>query len=538
MLNLIPQPYKSEEKYGEFVINNSTTVYADAELVKAKDLLISLIEKVCGYKIHNVISKNAVVKFLYDRDQQEEGYRIECDTEKLTVYASGYAGAFYAVMSLRQLFCMDVPEAPEILTMHAVSITDKPRMGWRGVMLDESRHFFGVETVKKMLDMMSMYKLNVFHWHLTDNEGWRVEIKKFPLLTEIGGKRRGTQTLAWGKPNSVSWIEYKGYYTQEQIKDIVAYAKARNIMIVPEIDMPAHFAAAVAAYPDLSCAGKTIEPSVRHADNIDIIACAGKENTYRFIYDVIDELCELFPAPYFHIGGDEAAKKEWKKCPLCQKVIKDNKLKGEEGLQGYFNNKIALYLKRKGRTMIGWNEVLTADNLERSVIAQYWVSERDKNVEKHAEDGRKLIISKHQAFYFDMPYAQVRLSDTYGFDITQWNLKEESMLGIEGPVWTEWVPTPERLEFQLFPRAEALAEVCWTPAEGRNYADFRKRLEKRLVALDRLGVNYAPFSVVDGRRFLNGRVKKIFARKNAHAEYEKAMRKKRRSPAVKSADGD
>jgi len=528
MLNLIPLPYKSEEKYGEFVINNSTSVYADTELVKAKDLLIALIDKICGYKIHNVLSKKAVVKFLYDRVQPEEGYRIECDTDSLIIYASGYAGAFYAVMSLRQLFCMDVPAAPEILTMHAVSITDKPRMGWRGIMLDESRHFFGVEAVKKLIDMMSMYKLNIFHWHLSDNEGWRVEIKKYPRLTEVGGKRRGTQTLAWGKPNAVSWIEYNGYYTQEQIKEVVDYAKARNITIVPELDMPAHFAAAIAAYPELSCDNKMIEPSVRHSDNTEIIACAGKEDTYRFIYDVIDEMCELFPSPYFHIGGDEASKKEWKKCPLCQKVIKDNKLKGEEGLQGYFNNKIALYLKRKGRVMIGWNEVLTADDLERSVIAQYWVSGRDKNVEKHAADGRKLVISKHEAFYFDMPYANVKLSDTYGFDIANCNLKEESMLGVEGPLWTEWVPTSERLDFQLFPRMEALSEVAWTPAEGKSYQDFCKRLEKRLVALDRLGINYAPLSVVNGRRFFNSNLKKIFSRKNAHAEFEKAMRKKRR----------
>ncbi len=528
MLNLIPLPYKSEEKYGEFVINNSTTVYADAELARAKDLFISLIEKVCGYKIHNVLSKNAVVRFLYDRVQPKEGYRIECSTDSLTIYASGYAGAFYAVMSLRQLFCMDVPEAPEILTMHAISVTDRPRLGWRGIMLDESRHFFGVETVKKLLDRMSMYKLNVFHWHLTDNEGWRIEIKKYPLLTEVGGKRRGTQTLAWGKPNVVSWIEYQGYYTQEQIKDIVAYAKERNIMIVPEIDMPAHFAAAVAAYPELSCGNRAIEPSVRHSDHTDIIACAGKESTYRFIYDVIDEICELFPAPYFHIGGDEAAKKEWKKCPVCQKSIKDNKLKDEEGLQGYFHNKIALYLKRKGRTMIGWNEILMADNLERSVIAQYWVPARDRNVEKQAEDGRKLIISKHQAFYFDMPYAMVKLSDTYRFDIADLYLKEESVLGLEGALWTEWVPTPERLDFQLFPRMEALSEVAWTPEEKRDYQDFCKRLSKRMVALDRMGINYAPFPVAEGRRFLSGYAKKVFTRKNAHAEYEKTMRKKRR----------
>lgn len=528
MLNLIPLPFRSEEKYGEFIINGATSVYADAELIKAKDIFVSLVEKICGYKIHTVISKKANIRFLFDRIQPEEGYRIECSVDALDVYASGFVGAFYAVMSLRQLFCMDVPEAPTVLSMHAVSITDKPRFGYRGVMLDESRHFFGIDAVKKLLDTMSMYKLNVFHWHLTDNEGWRIEIKKYPRLTSVGSVRRGTQTLAWGRPGAVDNATYKGYYIQEQIKEIVSYAAQRNIAVVPEIDIPGHFASAISAYPELSCSGIQIEPSIRHSDNVEIIACAGKESTYRFVYDVIDELCELFPAPYFHIGGDEVAKREWKKCPHCQKAIQDNKLANEEALHGYFNNKIAVYLKRKGKTMLGWNEILSADNLERSVAAQYWVSHRDKNVEKHAADGRKILVSKHQAFYFDMPYAEVKLSDTYNFEPESCYLKEESMLGIEGCLWTEWVPTPQRLEFQLFPRLEAMSEVAWTPKEQRCYADFRKRLSKRMVALDRLDINYAPENILERHCINAKRIFLTFLGKNAHVEYEKAMRHKRR----------
>ncbi|MDD3946538.1 MAG: beta-N-acetylhexosaminidase [Clostridia bacterium] len=528
MLNLIPVPYKSEEKYGEFVVNHLTSVYADSELTKAKDVFVSLIEKICGYKIHTVISKNASIKFLFDRIQPEEGYRIECTTEGLAVYASGYVGAFYAVMSLRQLFCMDIPETPTVLSMHAVSITDKPRYGWRGIMLDESRHFFGAEVVKQLLDWMAMYKLNIFHWHLTDNEGWRVEIKKYPKLTEIGSVRRGTQTMAWGRPNAINWVSYGGYYTQEAIRDIIDYAKERNITIIPEIDLPAHFAAAIAAYPQLSCGETKIEPSVRHSENADIIACVGKESTYRFVYDVLDELCELFPAPYFHIGGDEASKKEWKRCPLCQKVMKDKKLADEEALQGYFNNKIALYLKRKGKAMIGWNEILTTDNLERGVIAQYWTEKRDRNVEKHALDGRKIIISKHQAFYFDMPYAKVRLSDTYKFEPEKAFLIEDWAIGIEAPLWTEWVSTPERLQFQLFPRIEALSEVAWSAKEARNYHDFRKRLRKRMVALDRMKINFAPENTLEKHSLNALRIFLTFLGKNAHVEYEKAMRHKRR----------
>lgn len=528
MINLIPIPYANEERYGEFVINNTTAVYADAELAKVKDIFVSLVQSVCGYKISTVISKNASIRFLFDRIQPQEGYRIECTTDSLNIFASGYTGAFYAVMSLRQLFNMDVADKPAILTMHAVSITDKPRFKWRGIMLDESRHFFGVDAVKNLLDYMSMYKLNVFHWHLTDNVGWRVEIKKYPRLTEVGSVRRGTQSLAWGRPGVISWINYGGYYTQEQIKDIVQYAQARNIMIVPEIDMPAHFVAAIAAYPYLSCAEAEIETSFKHHGNHDIIACAGKESTYKFIYDVLDEVCELFPAPYFHIGGDEASKKEWKRCPHCQKVIKDNKLGGEEDLQGFFNNKIALYLKRKGKAMIGWNEILTTKSLERSVIAQYWVFSRDKNVENQAADGRSVIISKHQSFYFDMPYGRVKLSDTYNFEPEDIMIKEDWALGIEGALWTEWVPTVQRLQFQLFPRMEALSEVAWSPHETRCYTDFRKRLRKRFAALDKLKIYYAPENLLEKRGLYGKRISLVFHKINAHAEYEKAMRYKRR----------
>lgn len=530
MIHVIPLPYLYEEKYGEFILNSSTSVYADERLSGILTVFGGIIEKSCGYKLEAVITPKAAIHFLYDRHIDPEGYQIDCESDHLTVTASTLAGAFYAVQTLRQLLNADIMENAKVLTMHAVKIEDKPRYPWRGIMLDESRHFFGVDYVKKLLSVMALHKLNVFHWHLTDNEGWRIEIKKYPRLTEIGAVRKGTQYLSWGKKKAVEWQPYGGYYTQEEMKDIVRYAASLHISVIPEIDVPAHFGAALAAYPELGCRGETMETPVEHSNGQngfrDIIACAGKQSVYQFIYDVIDEVAALFPAPYLHIGGDEAPKKEWKICPDCQKVIKDNSLKDEEELQGYFNNKIALYLQSKGKTMIGWNEILTAKNLIDSAVAQYWVPARDKNVERRLEDGKEVILSKHQAFYFDMTYAYVNLSSTYKFEPEEYNLKPlKGIKGVEGTVWTEWIRTPERLEFQLFPRMEALAETAWTPASKKCYGNFRMRLKKFVLILDRLKVSYAPESMLDTSRRKGLRIHSRYVKRDAHCEYKKAMHK-------------
>lgn len=535
MINLIPKPVFCEEKYGEFLLNSETTVYAEDSLAYARDRLIDIVESSCSYRLNVVESPVADICFFVNRKLPQEGYEIECDTEKLQVFASTKAGALYAVQSIRQLMLADLVDNPTVLSMHAVKLSDYPQYEWRGLMLDESRHFFGPEVVKGLLDMMVMHKLNVLHWHLTDNNGWRVEIKQYPKLTQIGSLRAGTQSKAWGN-DLIDWNPHEGFYTQNEIREIVAYAARRNIMIVPEIDMPAHLSAAIAAYPELGCFNKKIEPFVLHSGNnpgeLDIIACVGKDFTYKFIYDVIDELSKLFPAPYFHIGGDEAPKAEWIKCPNCQKIIHDNKLENEEGLQGYFNNKIAVYLQRKGKRLIGWNEILKADNLENSIVVQYWTHKKDEKVIDWLAGGHNVILSKHQSFYFDMPYSKVTLKDTYEFNSNKHGLihNKSAILGVEATIWTEWIPTQQRLEFQLFPRMEALSEVAWTPVEDRDYGDFQQRLIKFLPILKKLGKIYCPLNMVDGNKFKGPFDYLKFIKKNAHFEYNKAMayRKKRR----------
>lgn len=530
MIKLIPKPAKFETRYGEFFIDKDTKIYANEKAMFAIEIFNELLAKHCNFKLEVVDNeKSAKLKFINDINLDEEEYIIDCDTDVLVIKHATSAGAFYAVQSIRQLTKIDILNDATKLSMHAVYIKDLPVNKWRGFMLDESRWFFGPTVVKDLLDMMAMFKLNVFHWHLTDNVGWRIEIKKYPNLTEIGPYRRGTQNVAWGKPNEIDNTPHEGFYTQDEIKDIVKYAKDRNIMIVPEIDFPAHFVAAIASYPELSCTGKQIEVSPKHFEFAKIIACAGKESTYQFMYDVIDELSELFPAPYFHVGGDEAPKDEWKKCPLCQEVIKKENLSDEEELQGYVNNKLAVYLKRKNKKLIGWNEILKSKKLDNSIIAQYWTYQKDKRVIEHLEAGREAIISKHQAFYFDMPYLQNNLQTTYNYTHEKYGLKDyPGMLGLECALWTEWIFSGERMQFQLYPRLFAFSEVAWTPKESRNYTEFSERLKDFLPTLKAMGKIYCPLELVDSCKLKSIFVPLIFTKKDAHFEYKKAQEFRRK----------
>ena len=374
-------------------------------------------------------------------------------------------------------------------TVPCCSIHDAPRWGWRGMSLDESRHFFGKEEVKRLLDMLFMMKLNVFHWHLTDDQGWRIEIKKYPRLTETGSKRTCTQVDGWHTSHMVN-EPHEGFYTQEDIREIVAYANARGIMVVPEIDMPAHFAAAQAAYPWLACRELEREvpgyfggrvPTLHGVMDSNRSACLGKESTFQFIFDVIDEVCELFDAPYFHIGGDEAPKDEWKKCPHCQAKMKEMHLNDVEELQGWFNNRVLEYVKQKGKRLIGWNEILAAGNLDPSVIGQYWTPKRDKNV--------------------------------------------------EAEVWTEWIDKRPKLDLNVYPRMQALAEVAWSAEERKKYADFKERLEAFKPTLDALGIGYAVTSVAEPGTFQRQKPRRLFYCGDTH--YELKLNEERKAKGEK-----
>lgn len=466
MIHLIPRPISATLLNGTvFFSKNTTFTGAFAEIYSVLTPMLA-----------NTSAPQNTLTFDQDDSVTKEGYRITCEGGDISVFAADPAGAFYAVMTLLQL-CKGGD------SFEAVSLEDAPRYHHRGFMLDCARHFWTVDKIKQILDVMARLKMNIFHWHLTEDQGWRIEIKKYPLLTEKGSIRKSTATAITGyeehqEPRDFTEYGRGLFYTQEQVRDVVAYAKERQIDIIPEIDMPGHFVAAIACYPELSCTGESTEVSDRWGV-LDNIACCGKKNIYRFVKDIIDELCELFPYPYFHIGGDEVPKGHWEKCPACQAKIRELGLKDENALQSYFNNEISAYLKSKGKHTVGWNEILEGDNLDPAIIPQWWILMKDSNRElEWLEKGGKLIISQTDYVYMDHPYAVRPLSKTYGFGPETMGIQDDTnVLGIEAPQWTEYIRDEEKLDMNTFARLIAIAECGWTAAANKDYADFENRLE-------------------------------------------------------------
>lgn len=531
MKKIIPKPQSVKTAIGHTTISDKSVIYISKELGEIADILKENFPILQKASFVDDETQNADIYFKYN-NLDDEAYRLKINDKGIQIEANAYAGAFYALKSLKQMLFFD-SEDNEILVPY-IEIYDTPRFKHRGLMLDESRHFFGKEEVKRLLRLMAFYKLNTFHWHLTDDQGWRIEIKKYPLLTEIGSKRKDSSIHGWRSTDMLG-EPHEGYYTQDDIREIVEYARRLNITIIPEIDMPAHFAAAMASYNYLACREIPCEvhwffggavPNSMGWKDWNRSACAGKESTYQFIFDVIDEVCELFPAPYFHIGGDEAPKDEWKKCPHCQKRMSENGLKDVEELQGYFNNRICEYLKSKGKRLIVWNEALCADNLDVSTIGQYWTSQKDKNVRKHLENGGEMIISKHQAFYFDMCYSQYPLSNTYNFEPTKRIIPKQyinQVLGLEGELWTEWVENREKIDVQLFPRVLALSEICWTTDTKKDMNEFLDRMNYHKKILSKLGVNYAEDEVSMPKGYFKRKKEMaIWYKSNQHRDVEKS----------------
>jgi hexosaminidase len=413
-----------------------------------------------------------------------EGYRLTVEPGKIEIEAPEPTGAFYGIQSLIQLLVGRDVISP--YTLPACIITDHPRFAWRGFMLDEGRHFMGKETVLRLLDQMALQKLNVFHWHLTEDQGWRIEIKRYPKLTEIGAQRKGTSRGFTGKHDG---IQHAGFYTQDEIREIVEYATRRNILVVPEVEFPGHSLAALAAYPELSCTGGPFEVCT-HFGILPELYCAGNEEVFTFLEGVLDEILALFPSPYIHIGGDEAPKGRWKKCPKCQERLHAEGLKNENELQVYFTNRIAAYLAERGRRIVGWNQIL-GRGLDTGAIPQFWAFGK-KSFWKALEAGHEGILSPFFDVYLDHSHALTSLSRAYRYEPLDPALSAQAaqrVLGLEAPLWSEFVRSQARLDYQVYPRLPAYAETAWTPPELKNYADFRSRLEP---FLELLNVRHAP----------------------------------------------
>ncbi|MCE5249802.1 beta-N-acetylhexosaminidase [bacterium] len=413
----------------------------------------------------------------------DEGYSLIIAPVSVKLTAPKPAGLFYGIQTLRQLLDSRKGTTP---ALPCAEIEDRPVYSWRGMSLDCARHFMTIDFIKRYIDLLAYHKMNVFHWHLTDDQGWRIEIKRYPRLTGIGAWRE-----EYGE-------RYGGFYTQEEAKDIVAYAKSRYITVVPEIEMPGHATAAVAAYPPLSCSGKPVNVETGWGVFTNLF-CAGKDETFVFLENVLNEICEIFPSPYIHIGGDEAKKDQWEKCPLCQKRIKDEGLKDERELQGYFTKRIDAFMQSKGRTIIGWDEILEG-GISPGAVVQSWRGM--KGAEEGTRKGHRVISSPHDYTYFDYPLYSLRSKawwmgitppeKTYSFQPAPDNFTKEQaalIMGGECCMWAEYAPQPE-IDQQVFPRLCALCEVLWTPKEQRDWNDFSGRMETHYRRLDALGVDY------------------------------------------------
>ncbi len=513
-MTILPLPVEIEYHPGEFHLSSETIILTDNPNQRNADYLQRLLATPTGFPLHIRTGGSNAKNFIRLRSETElarlgrEGYRLAITPEAINIDAAEPTGVFYGIQSLRQLLPVEVEEQHLVASakwnISSQIITDRPRFEWRGFMLDEGRHFQGMETVLKTLDLMALQKLNVFHWHLTEDQGWRIEIKKYPRLTEIGSLRAGTSKTILGKKHNGE--PHGGFYTQGEIRAIVAYAAERHISIVPEIEIPGHCMAALAAYPEVSCTGGPFTVATHFGIYPDIY-CAGKEATFTFLQEVLDELMDLFPSPYIHIGGDEAPKTRWKKCPDCQQRIRAEHLNDEHALQGYFTNRVIAYLASKGRHGVGWNEILQ-DDLGESAVVQFWVGGRETLLEAIRRWKRPVIMSTYLDTYLDHSYSLMPLSRAYRYDPIPSELDEidaASILGVEFPLWTEWIPNRLRLDYQAYPRISALAETGWTPKDRKDLPDFRLRLQEFLHRLDKLGVHYAPLQDAEPSKF-----KKLF----------------------------
>ncbi len=442
ILNVIPRPRKVEFKSGESFRN------------KLKE------------------------EFVENDRYKEESYKIEIDGEKIVITAKGEKGKFYAERTLLQM--EEMGKLP-----HCV-ITDSPEFSYRGFMIDSARHMQTIDEIKKYIDAASLYKFNVFHWHLCDDQGWRIESEKYPLLNEKGSWR---DCHGFGSTNME---RYGGYYTKDEIRDVIAFCKERFIDVIPEFDMPGHTTAIVSTFPELSCRGVQI-PLETTGGIFKNILCAGKEEVYSFCYDILDEIIELFPSEYVHIGGDEAPKARWCNCEACQRTIKENGLKNEEELQGYFVNKMVAYLKTKGKKAIAWNESLNSGILDDSVVIADWMDRKNLS-EEYANKGGKIIVEEFFRYYLDYHYGMTPLKKTYVYNPYLEklnNVGRNNVLGVETPIWTEYIEDFEKLQFMCFPRMIAVAERGWVSPLNADYESFKARLRNQNNLLLKAGIKMA-----------------------------------------------
>ncbi|MDB5128530.1 MAG: beta-N-acetylhexosaminidase [Mucilaginibacter sp.] len=503
---IIPAPVSIKKAPGEFVLSQETIIQADTPNNKAVQFFSSFLSnnmaynKQVGLKNAGVSTTSIYLTSTGTENLPEEGYRLTITPQQITVAGKG-AGLFYGIQTLIQLIPLNRAATAKL---PAVVIEDYPRFGYRGMMLDVCRHFFSVEFVKRYIDLMAVYKLNTFHWHLTDDQGWRIEIKKYPKLTSVGSMRKESVIGNYKDrtPLQYDGVPVAGYYTQDQIRDVIKYAADRYITIVPEIEMPGHALAALSAYPELSCdPGRKYEVSGKWGV-FNNIYCPS-EKTFTFLQDVLTEVIDLFPSKYIHIGGDEAPKDVWKQSKFCQDLIKRLKLKDEHGLQSYFIQRMEKFVNSKGRSIIGWDEILEGGLAPNATVMSWRGEEGGIQAAKESHD--VIMTPSSQGLYFDHAQGKINqepvgiggnapIQKTYAYNPTPAALTPEQqkyIKGVQANLWTEYITSEAKVEYMVLPRMLALSEVAWTPMANKNYKDFSEtRLPQHLARLDKNGYNY------------------------------------------------
>ena len=501
--NIVPQPLQVDiTNDAPFILNGKTSIVVASksnDMKRNATLLASYIEQTTG--VRPVIGKQAknaatIVLTIDKSIDNAEGYKLDIDAKSVRIAGATAAGVFYGIQTLRKSLPVVSGKAAQV-TIPCAHIVDAPRFSYRGTHLDVSRHFVSTDEIRQFIDILALHNINRFHWHLTDDQGWRIEIKKYPLLTEIGSKRKQT-VLPGGKEYDGKPVS--GYYTQDEARDIVRYAAERHITVIPEVDMPGHIQSALAAYPQLGCTGGPYDVCC-HFGVIREVMCAGQPFALQLAKDVINEIMDIFPSPYIHIGGDECPKERWKECERCQAKIAALGLKDIEGhskeeqLQSWFMGEVAKEIKARGRKMLGWDEILDGTpSKDITVIA--WTSQKASI--RSAKEGHKTVVAPITNFYFSNP----RINQITGipsikrvYDVNPafaelTDSEKANVIGAEGCIWTEWVPDTKKLEWELLPRLAALAEVQWTNQDQREFGSFAERLLHMHDIYRKMNLNY------------------------------------------------
>jgi len=516
-LDLIPQPVSVEMRPGIFRLHSAIAIVAPPgvpEAHQAAAYLASALAAPTGWQLkisesaRSSARRNAIVLALTAQSSgaaHPDGYELTVTPRGVRIESPTPAGLFYGVQTLLQLLPSEIESrtrSDAAWTAPCVHIADYPRFAWRGLLLDVSRHFFSKEFVEQYIDRMARYKMNVFHWHLTDDNGWRIEIKSLPQLTQVGAWRV-PRLAKWGAgeaPREGEAATEGGFYTQDDIREVVAYARQRFITVVPEIEMPGHSLAALAAYPEISCTGGPfqVDPGSNFYTKVDNALCPGNEKTFEFIDKVFGEVAPLFPSEYVHIGGDECFKGFWKTCAKCQRRMADEHLSTPEELQSYLVRRAEKILESKGKKLIGWDEILEG-GLAPNAAVMSWRGMQGGIAA--AKMNHQVVMTPTNFVYLDYyqgdpslepsTFGWLPLSTCYRFDPTPEGVDPKYILGGQGNLWTESVPNPRHAEYMTWPRAFALAEVFWSPKASRNWDDFAARVESQFRRLDAAQVNYA-----------------------------------------------